>query len=184
MADNEGRKVQLTVKSIKGQPWQKPDSDQLWHSIVAEEKPGEPITFIQDTSKDAPAPEYGKKYTGKVYPNPKGLRFYADGAKYQNASNDAPSASESATAPKPAQTTGWDDRQRTISAQWAIGRGVELAINGLCEVAEIETYASNFLEMTERLKAPVISEEPASQEEGEDYGEIEDKKVDLSEIPF
>lgn len=60
----------LTIKDAKI-PWQKPESQQYWYSVATEEF-GEPIKFIQDRSKGAPAPKIGESYEGRMYDN----KFY------------------------------------------------------------------------------------------------------------
>ena len=74
MADPQKRTV--TIKEVQGDPWQVPDTQKFYYTVVIESYPSEPIKFIQDKGKGAPAPEVGKSYEGTVYSDDKGIKFY------------------------------------------------------------------------------------------------------------
>lgn len=73
---SEAKKLTITVVGPVKEPWQKPGSNQFWYSIATEEF-GEPVKFIQDKDKGAPAPKDGEKYEGNLYEVDGGVaKFY------------------------------------------------------------------------------------------------------------
>lgn len=72
---SEAVKMVVTITDVSGQPWNKPGSEQYWYSVAIKEL-GEPVKFIRDKSKGAPAPVNGETYQGNMYD---GNKFYAFG---------------------------------------------------------------------------------------------------------
>lgn len=75
---SEAQKTKVTIIEVSGKPWNKPNSQQFWHTVVTDETPSEPTKFIQDKSKGAPEPKVGETYEGNMY---EGNKFYAFGDK-------------------------------------------------------------------------------------------------------
>lgn len=69
-------KKTIKIKFVKPKPWQKPDSEQYWYTVVIEGE-GEPLSYVQDRDKGAPAPEEGKTYEGNYYEDGSKRKFYA-----------------------------------------------------------------------------------------------------------
>lgn len=172
----------ITVKEVDGKTWQQPDTQKFYHTVVISEYPSEPIKFIQDKAKGAPAPEAGKQYTGSVYPSEKGLKFYPF---TQRGGNRQPR----------------DDA--AIRAQWAIGQAVEITgrnfgVGDKELLPTVERTAKELYAMVDRVKGstqqetPEVKVTPETNENdfqtklGNSFdtdGNITEQ-IDLSEIPF
>lgn len=187
-----GEAKTITIKEVSPKPWPKPESTQIWHTVVIEEYPSEPIKFIQDTSKSAPAPEVGKQYEGMAYMGDKGLKFYVSGSNFQKRTGNQPY-----TPNKPYQKkTEYKAKEfDSDGAAWgnALTNAVSLygALNDktfvlnpdtkkedmdseLSRVVEIARYFFNNRPngATEQVQDMLPSDEEV------------DKKIDLADIPF
>lgn len=136
----EGQFKTITIAETDKRPWQKPGSEQFWHTIVIKEFPSEPIKFIQDKAKGAPTPEVGKQFQGKVYRDEKGgMKFYPSTPRQSKQSRD----------------------DAAIRAQWAIGQSVawhstrntpDTPKNIELRFASIEEAAKKFYAMVDEVK--------------------------------
>lgn len=173
----------ITIKEVDGRPWHKPESTQEWFTVVIEEYPSEPIKFIQDTSKDAPAPEVGKAYEGMTYTGDKGIKFYASGGKFTKRSDHKPQYSKPSTGFTPKKEYQPRD-DCAIQAQWAIGQAVKACTEqGIFEEDAIEDLAKKFFAMIDRIK---VGNKTDNEPSDDDMDEAikNGKPIELSEIPF
>lgn len=159
--------VTITVKEARPRPWEKPNSTQVWWSVVTEEHPSEPTKFIQDTAKNAPDPLPGKKYLGAVWATTPD-RFYAK--------EEVGAESSSAPAKKEWQSDEefYGNKSAEIKAQWAIRQAVKLysvqkdEVDKLLKEASMEMDDIDFIErqavelyaMVDRVKGSSESTNP------------------------
>lgn len=168
----EAEKRTITIKTVNGEPWPKPNSEQLWHSVTIEEYPSEPMKFVQDKAKNAPAPEVGSKYTGNVYVDGGKMKFYPFTPKPQ-----APAYG------------GYQKDDKEIRAQAMLKSAVEYAgrIGWLLDpneqenqVEALDALAKHLYDMVDTLKGSESPKEPTK----EAPIEISDKPITMSDIPF
>lgn len=170
--------MEYTIKQVKTNDiWSNNYGEFQSYALVLEGI-GEPVSMNKKVPVENP-PKIGDKLFGKLeMMSAKSGRNY-----YKFKTETRPEQSE-----KPSEEY-WEEKNRTIRAQWAIGQAVNeaTAINEAEAYKDIEKRAKEFFLMVDRVRKTEVAEDQQSEKPNNQVAEtpaIDDEPINLDDIPF